>query len=1154
MPRLNPEDARICELWADGGGTYGSGYLIGGPLVLSSGHLATAAPDGDWQIRGLGEANWQHAELVWKGDDSLDAALFRINESWSGDETLVDFGRFAGSAGHRFRATGFPQSQRVRSSQDVETIAGEVQPLTARKRGRLALDVSTSVPKQRAKREPPWAGLSGAAVLVEGMLVGLVALTDPEYEGRRIEAVSSSDLVADAGFRDCYRANVGAAPRLAIVENAGLTLRKPYLPNRAKASSPSQHLLPEYGVVPFFERSEFLSKLEILIQSSDHGVSVATLSGPGGSGKSRTAAELCSRLETVEAPWTTGFFISAEGGDFEEALVGAVGPVLIVVDDAEGRRDDVAKMIALADRRPAGSRTVILLLSRRDPDELWRDIALRGFDEMGRVNLAGGVVVPDIEPSSTEREAAFDAAAAAFAPVFGDSTRVATTPNLEDPAFSKILFIHLAALTALDGEEGDARVPIDRRLVDGALDREALYWARTASAISVDSTVLRRAVGVAILSRAADEAELSKNLAVVPDLSEATNGTRREIARWLIGLYDDEGLDGDSVGSLKPDLLAEELASIVVRESPEILFGVLHELQLKDFSRATTVLNEAAKRDKDVEQLLEQVLMDSDADRFTASAVMAQTLGSPLTDVLVRVIERVEDPRIALPFVIELPIRSISVRPLSIAAVQRLIAAEDDFLVDELPPDVEHAARKMLLKLRCQVVLLLTEEERLDAARDAAEELVSSSRAAYSEDPGAFAANLLTALALGKSTLEKSGSTSDADEIADEMKQLVDANSELLATPLGQSIMQDPKNRDLVEQRAEWRFNAIERIRSRMSKEQGETDDYSRVAEFAANGNDLMSLARVSYLEGDFERALDEAASAVEFFQIMAEAEMDVIFQGLGEAQSLLSDFQTRSGKADDAARSQAEAVRAFRRLAELAPDGAHLVLAPALSTLAIRRIEVGDHEGAKEAANEALPLIIPKLEGGYSSGARKRMINAFGDAKLALTWRLLDRADSAGAFELAEDAVSVLASIGAKDSDACASLMALAARAAFAHDAFETADQRATESERIWRSDSSRDARGIARPLAGALMTSARARSRLENWSTAADAALAAADIYRAFTEVSEDGTSNQLVIALQIAAHALNEAERWEELDPVMDELDEIAEWNNPGSRAEE
>src|SRR5262249_54642213 len=71
------------------------------------------------------------------------------------------------------------------------------------KTGRLDFDVASASPTAR-EGGSPWAGMSGAAVIADNHLVGVITVDPARYAGRLV-AVPASRLLADEGFRAAGR-------------------------------------------------------------------------------------------------------------------------------------------------------------------------------------------------------------------------------------------------------------------------------------------------------------------------------------------------------------------------------------------------------------------------------------------------------------------------------------------------------------------------------------------------------------------------------------------------------------------------------------------------------------------------------------------------------------------------------------------------------------------------------------------------------------------------------------------------------------------------------------------------------------------------------------------------------------------------------------
>ncbi len=120
------EPGRVAAVWAPGKptGMVGSGYLLGGGLVLTSGHVVDHAQGGACEVRMLKAREWQLVERVWRLEH-CDAALLQVSGDRAGD-AAARLGRVGGNERVACRALGFPFAQAKESGdlRDTEDIAG----------------------------------------------------------------------------------------------------------------------------------------------------------------------------------------------------------------------------------------------------------------------------------------------------------------------------------------------------------------------------------------------------------------------------------------------------------------------------------------------------------------------------------------------------------------------------------------------------------------------------------------------------------------------------------------------------------------------------------------------------------------------------------------------------------------------------------------------------------------------------------------------------------------------------------------------------------------------------------------------------------------------------------------------------------------------
>src|SRR5271165_361634 len=275
---------RVCELYAagpDGEGS-GSGYRLGDRLVLTARHVIAPALAGAGSrllVRPVGVTGWLPARVEWQDTDA-DAALIGVeDENWRAPagESVLRWAELPGSDPVPCAAVGFPwASARPDQMRDTAHLYGHLAPLGQLRQGRLDLDVASASPSARPGNSP-WAGMSGAGVITDNHLAGVITVDPARYEGRLV-AVPVGRLLADPGFRArlaghgvrAEAAPVGAGWYLRLPGEQTVSLAPAYQPvSRRLRPEPSTLLRPEHGLVPFLGRQALLDQITGWCQGSD---------------------------------------------------------------------------------------------------------------------------------------------------------------------------------------------------------------------------------------------------------------------------------------------------------------------------------------------------------------------------------------------------------------------------------------------------------------------------------------------------------------------------------------------------------------------------------------------------------------------------------------------------------------------------------------------------------------------------------------------------------------------------------------------------------------------------------------------------------------------------------------------------------------------
>ena len=482
-----------------GGGAVGSGYRIGAGTALTAAHVVATLPvwradqpvppDADgpgacW-ARPLGQLEWVPAVVAWRSADQ-DIALLRLSSAVPAlreGSTPPRWGRLDGTEPVAVSAVGFPWAQeRPDGVRDTEQLFGFIAPESMAKAGRAAVTVLTAGPAGRAGRSP-WAGMSGAALFAGPFLVGVVVADPAGFGTDRVVATPVAPLAGDPdaaallGTRADLFATVGPQLRLAVSAETSVTLAPPYRAATARLGrEPGRLLLPEYGVVPFAGGENDLAVLETwCLTGAEPALRVIT--GAGGSGKTRLAAEMCLRI--ARRGWQAGFADSrAPGGqpqlEFDQ-------PTLLVVDDADLYVNLLAKLIRTAGSwAPEAPPLRVLLLARHVTG--WWDTLNQRTDRLASELADPPLMLHDGALAPADRTGHYARALTAFAAYLPEAVGPAgqAPPPLADPAFANPLLVHMHALLTICG----AQVPttggeVRERVLDALLDRERERWTTT---------------------------------------------------------------------------------------------------------------------------------------------------------------------------------------------------------------------------------------------------------------------------------------------------------------------------------------------------------------------------------------------------------------------------------------------------------------------------------------------------------------------------------------------------------------------------------------------------------------------------------------------------------------------------------------------------
>ena len=352
--------------------------------------------------------------------------------------------------------------------------------------------------------------------------------------------------------------SVYAPPRARVLEPGYLK------PAPGATRSPLQLIKARTGIVPFTGRDKLAKLTDWANKQPEEGredLAVAVVTGVGGSGKTRLAAELCSNLE--KNGWVAGFIPkTTELSEAELAWLTRVeSHLLLVLDYAEeSHKEELTRLLSRLRERAAPTRVVLTARSAGAwLDDLLKDDVLSGAMAQGlrRFEL----------PRQAENSAKMaKRAAKRFA-------RYLETPeptDVEIPQNSRWTTLDFVFHGWLIASEVDAAgLPSSREgLYEEILRREIKYWqdeAKRQEMATVSEATLRTSAAVLSLLGPRTVSETADVLSRLPEWSEVE--LRKSYAELLSKLLADPG----EAYVLRPDPVAEKLVVEVFVDDGETL-------------------------------------------------------------------------------------------------------------------------------------------------------------------------------------------------------------------------------------------------------------------------------------------------------------------------------------------------------------------------------------------------------------------------------------------------------------------------------------------------------------------------------------------------------------------------------------------------------
>ena len=737
--------------------------------------------------------------------------------------------------------------------------------------------------------------------------------------------------------------------------------------------TPLQLMRARHGAVPYQQCDEIRQLREWATTTADAtapsqggrsgDIAVAVVTGAGGSGKTRLAAQLCHDLSTIG--WYTGFLPSTIEVTDEElaALADVATELLVVVDYAEeARRGLVARVVRKLRARQSTTRIV---LTARGADTWWEKF--REEAEQDGTPLSNTLSLSIRGKQQVERDPWFFGRMYRRAvQQFSDKLNKAVPTDVEVPHYlgDTALDVVLRAWLAVCGDNDGAQeaMPTREELYDKVLSIEFARWRQEPILEEISRKQLRQAAAtLSLLAPSQDEDAVDDVLSRLPEWSQE-HQLRSRFAELLVqSLLRD---DGAEAVSLRPDPVAEHLILEVFGKKPNLLDRVLPQDPaqvpgLDDPDAEDSVVTRALEMGQQVRNACVTLTRASSLDREVALRLarralrerpflwkealdVALTQGGPLAPALEALIESgVTLPLGEIDDVI--PVGHPILAGAALAATRRLAAS-----AERSPEQQAHWANNLSIRLSDvgdRVGALVAAREAVELYRGLAE----ASPAAYTPDLAMSLSNLANCLS---EVGERNEALVAAREAVELYRGLAEVSPAAYTPDLAMSLSNLANRLSAVGDRDGALGAAREAVRLRRA-----LAEVSPAAYTPRLAGSLNNLAKCLSGVGDREDALVVAREAVELRRALAEASPAVYTPDLAGSLNNLAVFMSAVGEHNEALVVAREAVELYRGLAEASPAVYTPDLAGSLNNLANWLSEVGERNEALVSAREAVRL-----------------------------------------------------------------------------------------------------------------------------------------------------------------------------------------------------
>ncbi|MCE9622687.1 MAG: tetratricopeptide repeat protein [Actinomycetia bacterium] len=699
--------------------------------------------------------------------------------------------------------------------------------------------------------------------------------------------------------------------RLTATASQQLPLLPPIVPPGMYAS-PTELIVSRGGVVPFAARH---FELEALLDWCDTEEVFATviIDGPGGTGKTHLAVELCKRLN--DEGWANGFL--PDGEILAENLVNYRGPRLIVVDYAEVRASQLSVLLPPLQASAGGASRVRVLLLVRATAGAARGGVRSHFHSNGAelksiADSAAKIELAEAPLDQYDRARIFAVATQAFhLELDTQSSGGEVLADITSTLYELPLNVLIAAYLAVAGNSRDIAYQDD--LFDALLQHEDRYWEGHSEreGLNLDRSSRRNIAALLTLADPEGEPEGASLVSSIPEFAEVDSERRHLVARYANRLYP---RGSHYWNAIEPDRVGEYLVATALADQPSVLAAAISTRRSSALQRPLRLLARAALEreafatkfgavlNENFERLV--ALAVSDADSATQQSVLAGQHLGPL-----------------------------------LGAVAQFAAADLDVLMrcsDSLPRSPNLLIGPLHLAI--------------------SERIAATLRELAEANPAAYLPNLATSLnnlsvRLGELGRREEGLVA-IQEATSIRRRLAEANPAAHLPDLAMSLNNLSVDLGGLGRREEG-LVAIEEATS-IRRRLAEANPAAHLPDLASSLNNLS--VRLGEL-GRREEGLVAIEDATSIYRRLAEAKPAAYLPNLAASLNNLSNLLGALGRREEGLVAIEEATTIRRRLAEANP-AAHLAdLATSLNNLSVRLGELGRRVEGLVAVEEATTI-----------------------------------------------------------------------------------------------------------------------------------------------------------------------------------------------------